>query len=197
MLARLWSRPKPDLPPRLDTARLYLRRPEAADADAWCAVIERNRDFLKPWSPSNTLRQINRAGFTARRALWQFDSRQAVAHVFFIFTRQGDQLVGGITLGNILRGAAQSATLGYWLDATQRGQGLMTEAVARLTDYAFADMGLHRVQAGCLPENDASHRVLVKNAFTAEGIARGYIKIDGVWRDHLIFSKLSEEHHSI
>ncbi len=191
MLAQLWGRQKPALPPRLDSARLYLRLPEARDADAWIEQMRRNHDFLRPWSPSANLRQINRHGFTARRALWQYDSRSGCAHVFFIFRQADDALVGGITLGNIVRGAGQMATIGYWLDGALRGQGLMTEAVGRLSGYALQDMGLHRLQAGCLPENNASHRVLIKNGYEAEGIARGYIKIGGVWRDHLIFSKLA------
>jgi ribosomal-protein-alanine N-acetyltransferase len=193
MLASLWKRTKPDLPPRLDAARIYLRLPESRDVDAWVEQISRNSDFLRPWSPSATLRQVNRHGFTARRALWQYDSQQGCAHVFFIFRQNDDALLGGITLGNIIRGAGQMATLGYWLDAAVKGQGLMTEAVGRLCTYAQDDMGLHRLQAGCLPENRASHRVLEKNGFHAEGIARGYVKINGVWRDHVIFSKLADE----
>lgn len=193
MLAQLWRRAKPALPPRLDTPRLYLRLPEARDAEAWIAQIRRNEEFLRPWSPSAALRQVNRHGFTARRALWQYDSRQGCAHVFFIFRQSDNALIGGITLGNIMRGAAQMATIGYWLDGDLRGQGYMTEAVGRLSEYAFRDMGLHRVQAGCLPENNASHRVLLKNGFKPEGISRGYIKINGVWRDHLIFSKLATD----
>ena len=191
MLAQLWRRHKPALPPRLDAPRLYMRLPEARDADAWIEQMRRNEEFLRPWSPSASLRQVNRHGFTARRALWQYDSGQGCAHVFFIFRQTDDALIGGITLGNIVRGAAQMATVGYWLDGDLRGQGLMTEAVGRLSAYAMGDMGLHRLQAGCLPENNASHRVLIKNGYEAEGIARGYIKIDGVWRDHLIFSKLA------
>ncbi|MDY0008771.1 MAG: GNAT family protein [Bdellovibrionales bacterium] len=193
MLASLWKRHKPALPPRLDADRIYLRLPEASDAEAWVAQIQRNAEFLRPWSPASSLRQVNRHGFTARRALWQYDSRQGCAHVFFIFRQDDNALIGGITLGNIMRSAAQMATIGYWLDGDLRGRGLMAEAVGRLSDYAFNDMGLHRLQAGCLPENRASHRVLEKNGFQAEGIARGYIKIDGTWRDHLIFSKLAEE----
>lgn len=193
MLASLWKRHKPDLPPRLDAARLYLRLPEARDAQSWVAQISRNQEFLRPWSPAAALRQVNRHGFAARRALWQYDSRQGCAHVFFIFRHEDDALLGGITLGNIIRAAGQMATLGYWLDGDVRGQGYMTEAVGRLAEYAFEEMGLHRLQAGCLPENHASHRVLEKNGFRPEGVARGYIKINGLWRDHVIFSKLAED----
>ncbi len=192
MFARLWKRPKPDMPPRLDAPRIYLRLPEARDADAWVAQISRNAEFLRPWSPTSALRQVSRHGYAARRALWQYDSKQGCAHVFFIFRQENDALIGGITLGNIIRGAGQMATLGYWLDEAMRGQGLMAEAVGRLSQYALEDMRLHRLQAGCLPENHASHRVLEKNGFHAEGIARGYVKINGVWRDHVIFSKLSD-----
>lgn len=190
MLAGLWKRQRPPLPPRLEGARIFLRLPEARDAAAWCMTLQKNRDFLKPWSPTTALRHIHRKGFAARHALWRFDSRQGVSHVFFIFERETQNLIGGITLGNIIRGAGQMATLGYWMDADYTGQGYMTEAVGVVADFGFSTLGLHRLQAGCLLDNIASHRVLLKNGFEAEGVARGYIKIDGIWQDHLIFAKL-------
>lgn len=190
MLAGLWKKQRPLLPPRLDGERIFLRLPEMRDAGAWCMAIQKNKDFLKPWSPASAIRHIHKKGFAARHALWRFDSRTGVAHVFFIFDRDTQNLIGGITLGNIIRGAGQMATLGYWMDREMNGKGYMTEAVGVVSRFAFDTLGLHRLQAGCLLDNIASHRVLLKNGFAAEGIAKGYIKIDGQWQDHLIFAKL-------
>lgn len=193
MLAGLWKKQRPPLPPRLEGTRIFLRLPEMRDAAEWCLAIQKNKDFLKPWSPSSALRHIHKKGFAARHALWRFDSRAGVAHVFFIFDRGTHKLIGGITLGNIIRGAGQMATLGYWMDEDMTGKGYMTEAVGVVSRFAFDTLGLHRLQAGCLLDNIASHRVLLKNGFEAEGIARGYIKIDGQWQDHLIFARLKPD----
>lgn len=190
MLAGLWKKQRPPLPPRLEGERIFLRLPEMRDAAEWCMTIQKNKAFLKPWSPSSALRHIHKKGFAARHALWRFDSRSGAAHVFFIFGRDTQKLIGGITLGNIIRGAGQMATLGYWMDQDMAGKGYMTEAVGVVSRFAFDTLGLHRLQAGCLLNNTASHRVLLKNGFEPEGIAKGYIKIDGEWQDHLIFAKL-------
>lgn len=193
MLAGLWKRQRPPVPSRLEGERIFLRLPEMRDAAAWCMTIQKNRDFLKPWSPSSALRHIHKKGFAARHALWRFDSKTGAAHVFFIFDRDTQALIGGITLGNIIRGAGQMATLGYWMDQDSAGKGYMSEAVGVVSRFGFETLGLHRLQAGCLLDNIASHRVLLKNGFEAEGIAKGYIKIDGLWQDHLMFAKLRPE----
>jgi len=190
MLAGLWKKQRPPLPPRLEGERIFLRLPEMRDAAEWCMTIQKNKAFLKPWSPSSALRHIHKKGFAARHALWRFDSRSGAAHVFFIFGCDTQKLIGGIPLGNIIRGAGQMATLGYWMDQDMAGKGYMTEAVGVVSRFAFDTLGLHRLQAGCLLNNTASHRVLLKNGFEPEGIAKGYIKIDGEWQDHLIFAKL-------
>ena len=56
-----------------------------------------------------------------------------------------------------------------------------------MTRFAFGRLGLHRLEAACCPDNDASRRLLLKAGFELEGRARDYLKIDGRWRDHLLF----------
>jgi ribosomal-protein-alanine N-acetyltransferase len=68
------------------------------------------------------------------------------------------------------------------------GQGLMTDAVTALVRFAFDRLGFHRIEAACLATNVASRRVLTKAGFTAEGTARKYLKINGIWQDHLLFA---------
>ena len=99
---------------------------------------------------------------------------------------------GGITLRNILRGVAQTGTLGYWIGEPHARRGYTLEAVDALARFAFGRLGLHRLEAACCPDNDASRRLLLKAGFELEGRARGYLKIDGRWRDHLLFGKVRE-----
>jgi ribosomal-protein-alanine N-acetyltransferase len=102
-------------------------------------------------------------------------------------------LVGGLTLSNIRRRAAQHANLGYWMGKEHAGQGLMTEAVGVVIPHAFNALGLHRIHAAFLPGNAASRRVLEKNGFQEEGYAENYLQIDGRWADHVLFGLTREQ----
>ena len=88
---------------------------------------------------------------------------------------------------------AATGSLGYWTGAPYARQGYMTEAVACVLDHAFGRLNLHRVEAACLPHNDASRGLLLKCGFKEEGLGRGYLKIDGRWRDHLLFAILRDD----
>lgn len=185
---------------KIDAKRIYLRKPVAADAAAWVDLRMRNIKFHAPFSPQPALKALTVAGYKKRLAQYNADWRQDRAFVFFICTRGStevdgnDAIIGTITIGNIVRGAGQMASIGYWLDEAYTRQGYMTEALDRAILYAFRDKGLHRLQAASLPENAASIGVLKKCGFIEEGIARQYIRIAGEWRDHLIFSKTAADY---
>ncbi len=66
----------------------------------------------------------------------------------------------------------------------------MTRAVAAMVEFAFGKLRLHRVEAACIPDNAPSIALLERNGFQREGFARGYLKIDGAWRDHVLFARL-------
>ena len=102
-------------------------------------------------------------------------------------------MLGGLTIGGIRRGVAQAATLGYWMGERYAGKGRMTRAVAAATRYGFSTLRLHRIEAACLPENIASMTLLERNGFRREGMARAYLKIDGAWRDHVLYALLEHE----
>src|SRR6266478_194701 len=73
-------------------------------------------------------------------------------------------------------------------------QGAMSEAMGALLPYAFDRLGLHRVEAACLPHNTASRALLAKLGFREEGFAVRYLKINGSWQDHVLHSLLAEEY---
>jgi [ribosomal protein S5]-alanine N-acetyltransferase len=102
-------------------------------------------------------------------------------------------VVGRINLTNVSRGYFQNATLGYIVDYQYNGRGIATSAVRLLVDYAFNSFGLHRVEAGTLLHNHGSQRVLEKNGFRREGIAKNYLFINGYWQDHQIFARTVED----
>jgi ribosomal-protein-alanine N-acetyltransferase len=100
-------------------------------------------------------------------------------------------MVGGITLSNIRRGVAQMGTIGYWVGAPFTRQGHTVAAVRAVSRLSFERLGLHRLEAACIPSNEPSRGVLAKAGFIQEGLARAYLRINGIWEDHLLFGLVS------
>lgn len=173
--------------------RVWLRSPLMSDYVSWAELRAMSRDHLTPWEPQWTLDELTRTAFRRRLRHYQREQREDLGHAFFIFRSGDDVLMGGVTLSNIRRGVSQSASLGYWLGAPYLRRGHMTEAVGAVLDFAFSEVRLHRVEAACLPTNRGSIRVLEANGFVHEGLARRYLKINGVWQDHLLFARLNDD----
>ncbi len=173
--------------------RVYLRPPVQRDWRAWSGLRAESRDFLVPWEPTWAYDALTRGAFRRRLKTYRAEMRQGVTYSFLIFRRVDDVLLGGITLSNLRRGVAQSATLGYWIGAPHARQGYMSEALAAVLEFAFTRLGLHRVEAACLPNNEASRRLLLKSGFREEGYARQYLRINGRWQDHQLFAVLRED----
>ena len=184
----------PDPTPVLHGPRVVLRAPRSRDFEAWRTLRRRSRDFLKPYEPRWTEADLNRQAFGARLWRGKQEARKGTDYSFLIFekTAGGEMLVGGLTISNVRRRAAQFATLGYWMGEEFAGRGLMSEAVGVLLPFYFETLGLHRLQAAFLPHNSASRRVLEKNGFREEGYAENYLQIDGKWADHVLFALTRE-----
>ena len=185
----------PDPTPVLEGPHVVLRPPRSRDYDAWRSLRRSSRDFLKPYEPRWTEADLNRQAYGARLWRGRQEARRGTDYSFLLFekTPRGEVLVGGLTISNVRRRAAQFATLGYWMGAEFAGRGLMSEAVGVLLPYFFDTLALHRLQAAFLPHNQASRRVLEKNGFREEGYAEHYLQIDGKWADHVLFA-LTREH---
>ncbi|MFN3459745.1 MAG: GNAT family N-acetyltransferase [Oceanibaculum sp.] len=173
--------------------RLYLRPPRRRDWRQWAELRALSRDFLTPWEPSWASDALSRTAYRRRLQRYAEEWERDEGYAFFLFRKDDDQLLGGITLGNVRRGVAQCGSFGYWMGVPFAGQGHMTEAVRLGLRFAFVTLGLHRVEAACLVHNEASRRVLEKSGFVREGLARGYLKIDGKWQDHLLYATLRED----
>jgi ribosomal-protein-alanine N-acetyltransferase len=121
------------------------------------------------------------------------DMREDVGYALFVYDTRSTFLVGGITLCNVRRGVTQSCTLGYWVGAAHARQGFMTAAVRAVVPFVFDSLELHRLEAACLPENTASMRLLERVGFKREGLARRYLRINGDWRDHVLYALLETD----
>lgn len=92
-----------------------------------------------------------------------------------------------------VRGSLQSAFIGYFLDGKHNGKGYATKAVKLIVDYAFNELKLYRIEAGVMPHNKASIRMLEKAGFHKEGITRKNVKIKGKWEDHQVLAIIHPE----
>jgi ribosomal-protein-alanine N-acetyltransferase len=172
---------------------IRLRRPRFADFSDWSLLRARSRGFLQPWEPTWPIDDLSRPAYKRRMAAYQRDVETDNGYAFFIRRTTDNQMVGGITLSNIRRGVAQSASLGYWAGLPHVRQGYTLAAVTRLLKFSFQQLGLHRVEAACLPQNLPSRALLHKAGFAEEGLARSYLKINGTWSDHLLFAKIQPD----
>ena len=175
---------------RIETERLTLRQPIHADFRPWVALRQSSEDYLVPWEPRWSEDHLSRKAFTNRVYWAQRSINSGSAMPLFLVRREDDALMGAITLDNIRRGPAQSATLGYWTGQTYARQGYMREAILAVVHHAFTRMDLSRVEAACLPGNQASRGLLERCGFKYEGVAQSYLQIDGRWRSHVLYASL-------
>ena len=182
-----------DAEPVIAGEGVYLRAPQPGDFAAWASLRELSREFLMPWEPTWPSDDLTRSSFRRRLRRYSEDQRNDLAYAFLVF-RGGDYaLVGGLTLANIRRGVAQAGSLGYWTGAPFARRGYMSAAVRALLLHSFGTLRLHRVEAACIPTNAPSIGLLEKTGFQREGYARRYLCINGIWQDHLLYARLSDD----
>jgi ribosomal-protein-alanine N-acetyltransferase len=173
--------------------RVYLRQPAMLDYPAWAELRALSRQHLTPWEPEWARDELTRSAFRRRLRQIAREARDGHGYAYFIFSEEDATLLGGLNIGNVRRGVAQAASLGYWMGAPHAGRGLMTDAVYTAVHFAFGTLRLNRLEAACLPSNAASARVLIKAGFMLEGRARRYLKIDGCWQDHDLYALLHDD----
>lgn len=179
--------------PVINGGGVYLRYPRLADYAGWASVRGESREFLAPWEPAWASDELSKGAFRRRIKRYQKETRLDSAYAFFVFRKDDDRLMGGCTLSNVRRGVTQCCALGYWIGERFARQGYMFDAVRALVPFIFTTLGLHRIEAACLPSNEASKSLLVKAGFRHEGLARGYLQINGEWRDHVLFALLADD----
>ncbi|HYG28143.1 MAG TPA: GNAT family protein [Caulobacteraceae bacterium] len=170
-----------------------LRPPRWTDYQEWASLRDGSKAFLQPWEPTWAEDDLSRGGFRRRLASYQRDIDGGAAFPFFVFREEDGRLVGGITLSNVRRGVAQMGSIGYWVGEPFAHRGYISAAVKAVAKFGFEQLGLHRIEAACLPHNEKSAQLLLKVGFEEEGFARKYLKINGEWRDHRLFGLLSPE----
>jgi ribosomal-protein-alanine N-acetyltransferase len=169
--------------------RVHLRPPRAGDARVFLAAVRASRALHGPWTKPPSTR--------ARYDAWlaRFATRgEFPANAGYLLFRNDDlELLGVFNFSEIVRGAFESAYLGYMGFLPYAGQGYMTEGMALALDVAFRKLRLHRVEANIQPSNARSLALAQRIGFTREGFSRRYVKIAGRWRDHERYAMLAED----
>lgn len=173
--------------------KIYIRLSEISDAEAYVKLHTNNREFFQSYAPKR-----NEDYFTVetQKKIIEDNIEQSendTKYSFGIFLKETDELIGNIALTEVLRGPLQSCYVGYYLDERCNGKGYMTEAVKLVVDYAFKELVLHRIEAGVMPHNLRSMKVLEKAGFHKEGIAKKNVMINGVWQDHQVLAIVAED----
>lgn len=183
---------------RLYGKRVLLRPLVPPDFATWSDVRLRNERWLVPWEPSRLATQGDptreRDLFANRCSSRDRDRQMGVAYAFGLFVN--NTLAGEINLNNVIRGAQQTGTVGYWIDQAQAGNAYVAEGVAVLIRFAFEELHLHRLEICIIPRNDNSRRVMDKLRIRDEGIAIRFLEINGTWEDHVRYALTAEEWQS-
>ncbi len=168
--------------------------PKRALARDLTEFYRKNREFLRKYEP---LRSPEFYSLRVQQDLLRDEiaAQKAGSSCYFYMQEANAQsgIIGMLSLTGILRGVFCSAFLGYKMDQEYTNRGYMTMAVGMVTEYAFQTLGLHRIEANVMPWNEASLRVLEKNGYEKEGLAKKYLKINGKWEDHVHMVKLAPE----
>jgi len=175
---------------RLTGPRVYIRPPNVWDRKQWVALRAESKDFLVPWEPYWPADATTKSAFKRRLKQQRRDWQLGRNYGFYIFDNQTNQLLGGITMGNVRYGVVQGANIGYWIGAPYVRQGYMAETIQLILEFAFQHLNLHRIEAACLAHNEASRKLLIKSGFQEEGVAREYLCINSRWQDHVTYSIL-------
>ncbi len=185
--------------PILEGERVLVRLPRPTDARAIARYYRENDAHLSRFE-SPKPRSFLTAGYWWREAERRREAlRRDVSARMFLFDREGGltgddrTVLGAVGLTSILRGSFHAGYLGYSVAEAMQGRGLMHEALELVVGFAFRDLNLHRIMANHGVRNVRSARVLERLGFEAEGRARDWLIVNGVWEDHVLTARINPD----
>lgn len=176
---------------KLETARTVLTLLHERDAVAMADYYRSNAAHLDPWEPERPEDFHSPKSWKLRARKAQLDARNGTSLRLVARLKDEPEIIGVCNFSNVQRGPAQSAYLGYSIAAAEQGTGLMSEIVEAGCAYMLTEAGLNRIQAACIPKNTRSMALLEKLGFRQIGLSQKYLKINGIWADHLIWERLA------
>jgi ribosomal-protein-alanine N-acetyltransferase len=174
----------PEAPP--EGARVGLRVLERSDREAFLGLARESRELHRPWTyPPERSDQFD--------DLFARSRRDDFACLVSVLTADERDITGVFTISQIVRGAFQTAYLGYYAHQRHANQGLMREAMEQVLDHAFGPLALHRLEANIQPGNQPSIALARGAGFRLEGFSPRYLLIGGQWRDHERYAITADE----
>ena len=155
--------------------------------------LDLNRERFRPYSPTRSEAYYTHQHWKTAVKLARVEWRDSKAFRFTILHSGGSQppeVIGKIDLDQVSRGPFESANLGYLLDRRHEGQSVMRKALEDVLERAFGEFALHRVQAAIMPDNTRSRTLIARLGFREIGLAERYLRLDGAWRDHILYEKI-------
>lgn len=166
------------------TKRLTLLTAQEIKADAVLKYYEINQKHLSRWEPvrEDSFYTVEYQNEVLKKDLATFNDRTGLK---LYITLDGQEVIGILNFFNIIYGCFLSTFVGYGLGEKYVGNGYMTEALTKGIDIMFNEYGLHRIEGNVIPENTDSMAVLQRCGFESEGLSRNYLRINGIWKDHI------------
>lgn len=174
-----------------ETKRLQIRILNGTHAAESLRFYEEDRELFEQYEP---LRAHNFYTENYHRYLMNYEYNQilkgTMMRYWLFLKKEPDKIIGTVSLRNIMRGSYNKCEIGYKLSSSYQGQGYAKEGISRIIQIAFMELDLHRIEACCMPGNEASINLLETLNFELEGRLRKYAQIQGRYEDHLLFSLL-------
>jgi ribosomal-protein-alanine N-acetyltransferase len=158
------------------------------------AYESENREAFSAFSPQRNDSYYTLANFQhhCEKQVALYEQKRKLPLVFS--RKGGSAIVAQVYLSEITYGASYSARIGYSTAQKWQRQGIGTEAVKSVVEYAFTKLKLHRLEATIMTRNTASLDFAASLGFVQEGISRQYLLLNGKWEDYCQLALLNGQH---
>ena len=181
--------------PELKTEHLNISLLNLDDFELLVNYERENNTHLSQWEPLRSKKYFSLEE-TRKRVENNFKNFQQGSAIALVGLNQMQtKIICQCTFSNIVYGAFQACNLGYSISANEQGKGLMFEMLQTSIQYVFDEYELHRIMANYIPSNIRSEKLLNRLNFQKEGFAKSYLKIAGLWQDHILTSKINPRHN--
>ncbi len=165
---------------------MKIRFIESNDVEKLRAYYTINENHFRQWEPKRENRYYTQAYWEERVSAMLTQQNNGEAIYLLLENDKTNEVIAHCTLSQIFHGVFQACYMGYAISESHQRKGLMEFLCRHAIEYAFSELGLHRVMANYVPYNNRSARLLKKLGFRREGYAKDYLKINGRWEDHIM-----------
>lgn len=179
-------------PVSLTHGDVRLRPLKVSDAKKWQKIRQANQAWMKEWEATPPVPSVEPAPSFKQSARIMLKDARANRAMPFVVEYKGE-FVGQLNVSDIVYGSLRGAHFGYWIDHRFAGRGIMTTAVALVTQHLLTTADLHRVEVAIRPENEPSNRLVQRLGFKFEGVRPKFLHINNDWRDHNVYVMFAED----